>query len=242
MLSTGTDCSVKLTASIKDCACCGAKTASGGWLNFMCHNLGANEALDPFTWNSIADNRGDDIKGDLYQWGRPMDGHEKRNSGTTSTLASDNAATAPAAVVGKFITTTNASYDWRSGGGVNTSRWGDGTQNENMDRAANDPCPTGWKVPSQKQWASIYTNKLTPNTWTWTGNGYKVGDALYLPAAGYRNYSNALLDNVGSDGYYWSSTVLSALSYHLHFSSSSVNPAGSNSRGYGFSVRCVQEN
>jgi hypothetical protein len=28
--------------------------------------------------------------GDLYQWGRGTDGHEKRNSQTTSTLSSSN--------------------------------------------------------------------------------------------------------------------------------------------------------
>lgn len=46
---TGTDKSVKLTAQIKDCNCCGAFVAAGVWKTFMCHNLGANQGLDPFT-------------------------------------------------------------------------------------------------------------------------------------------------------------------------------------------------
>ncbi len=62
---------------------CGAMTTSGTWLAFMCYNLGADESLDPFVWNN-------DIKGDLYQWGRPADDHEKRYSGTTTTLADSN--------------------------------------------------------------------------------------------------------------------------------------------------------
>ena len=215
---------------------CGAKTTSGTWLKFMCHNLGADESLDPFVYNA-------NILGDLYQWGRPKDGHEKRGSGTTSSLASSNTPGNS-----NFIKAPNSPYDWRSGGG-NTSRWGDGTQNENMPKAANDPCPAGWKVPSQKQWQSIFKSSgngapgtATANTWTWTGNGYKVGDALYLPAGGYRYSSDASLLNVGGYGYYWSSTVYDGTySYFLGFLSSAVNPAYNGSRAYGRSVRCVSE-
>ncbi len=237
---TGTDHAVKLTVSIKDCVCCGAKTASG-WLTFMCHNLGADESLDPFAWNSIANNRGDDIKGDLYQWGRPSDGHEKRNSARTSTLADSNIPGH-----GDFIYINNvAPNDWRSGG-ENNDRWGDGTtfgDNTNMIKAANDPCPEGWKIPSQKQWASIYTSASIPNTWTWTGNGYQVGHVLYLPAAGSRRYTNGGLRDVGLNGLYSSSTVNATYSSILRFTSSSVSTNYSTiPRAEGLSVRCVQEN
>ncbi|MDP5201172.1 hypothetical protein [Flavobacterium sp. DG2-3] len=46
---TGTDKTVKLTAKIKDCACCGALISATKWKEFMCHNLGADQSLDPFT-------------------------------------------------------------------------------------------------------------------------------------------------------------------------------------------------
>ena len=36
--------------TIQDCSCCGAfLNAQGDWLEFMCHNLGADTSLDPFT-------------------------------------------------------------------------------------------------------------------------------------------------------------------------------------------------
>lgn len=208
------------------------------WLQWQCFNLGADTSLDPFTYVSKGVTVGYDIKGDLYQWGRPKDEHQIRTSATTTTLSNSNT---PGHA--NFIISTSSPSDWLSGGS-NTSRWGDGTTNENMAKAANDPCPAGWKVPSYKQWASIYTNTTatTPNTWTWTTSGYKVGDALFLPAAGSRGHGTAsTVNGVGSSSYYWSSTVTSIYSYHLYFRSDSVLPAYSSNRAYGFSVRCVSE-
>ncbi len=229
----GTDAAVKLNLTLGDCACCGAATTTGSWLTFMCHNLGADESLDPYTYVSNGDRFGNDIKGDLYQWGRPKDGHQLRASYATVTLATN---TIPGH--SNFIINDSAPYDWHSGSG-GTSRWGDGTTNENMDKAVNDPCPAGWKVPSQKQWASIYANAVTPNTWTWTGNGYKIGDALYLPAAGSRNVIDGSVILVGSSGVYWTSN--SSSPSVLSFNSSSVFPANNYPKANGFSVRCVAE-
>jgi len=239
----GTEKKLQLNLTLQDCACCGAKTTGGGWLTFMCHNLGADESLDPFTYKSNGDAVDTDIKGSLYQWGRPTDGHEKRGSTAITTLATSNT---PGHA--NFIRASSSPYDWRSGGG-NTSRWGDGTTGENQSKAANDPCPAGWKVPSQKQWQSIYKasgagapSAATANTWSWKNSGFMIGDALYLPASGYRNFSSASLYYVGINGYYWSSTVTSTASCNLNFSSSTVGPANYDSHAYGFSVRCVAEN
>lgn len=59
-----------------------------------------------------------------------------------------------------------------------------------------------------------------------------------FPYAG--NVNDSALNNVGSNGRYWSRTANSTLgAYRLYFTSTGVNPASSNSRYYGFSVRCV---
>jgi len=62
-----------------------------------------------------------------------------------------------------------------------------------------------------------------------------------LPAAGYRHRNTAALNNVGTRGYYWSSTVNGNNSYNLYFTSTNVNPANNDNRANGFSVRCVAE-
>jgi uncharacterized protein (TIGR02145 family) len=221
---------------------CGAKNTSGTFLSFACFNLGATPLGNPLIYQSGA------INGNLYQWGRPTDGHQLRTSGTIATLATNNTATLPIEVTGKFITTEQ---DWRS---VQTNTlWGDGTTGANPVKAANDPCPSGFKVPSQAQWGSIFAggviqgapNLATANVWTWTGNGYTVGSSLFLPAAGCRNYDstsgNVILSDLGTFGYYWSSTVSSASAYDLAFTNGFVAPGYTGIRGYGVSVRCISQ-
>lgn len=68
-----------------------------------------------------------------------------------------------------------------------------------------------------------------------------MAEALLLPPAGVRNYSNADVYDVGSNGYYWSSTPYNAnLANYLNFSSSNILPQGRNYRAYGSSVRCFR--
>ena len=65
------------------------------------------------------------------------------------------------------------------------------------------------------------------------------GNSIFFPASGYR-YGTGL-DNRGSYGYYWSSSLYSQTSgYLLYFHASAVNPANYGDRFYGFSVRAVQ--
>ncbi|MFW5766994.1 MAG: hypothetical protein ACOCXO_01375 [Bacteroidota bacterium] len=58
--------------------------------------------------------------------------------------------------------------------------------------------------------------------------------------AGNRNNSNGSLNNVGSNGNYWSSTVSSTNSRNLNFNSSNAN-MNSNNRANGNSVRCLKD-
>lgn len=63
---------------------------------------------------------------------------------------------------------------------------------------------------------------------------------VLLPMAGNRNNSNGTLNNVGSNGYYWSSTVNGINAYNLNFNSSNAN-MNSNNRGFGYAVRCIKD-
>ena len=63
---------------------------------------------------------------------------------------------------------------------------------------------------------------------------------VFLPIAGDR--LGTLINDVGSSGYYWSSTVKSDVwAYYLSISSGNVNPQAYGVRCFGFSVRLVSE-
>jgi uncharacterized protein (TIGR02145 family) len=245
------DRAIKIRAQIQDCIFPGAYTSSGGWLTFMPYNLGADpnystpEAQMGYPPQDIYDPT---VYGDLYQWGRPTDGHEKRNSDVTADLADSNTPGHS-----DFIKAPDNPYDWRNGSG-NTDRWTD------SGKAANDPCPNGYRVPSIAQWQSIFNDKSgddafsygevsNANTWYWqttNGNiktlGASNGGSLFLPAAGERGYTNGSMDGAGSYGCYWSSTVHSSTyAYYLVFTSSDVYFLSSLIRAYGLCVRCVAE-
>jgi uncharacterized protein (TIGR02145 family) len=247
-----------VTSNIAEVAAgCGARTSDGGWLKFMCHNLGAlsltaNQSLDEitFAFSSAADKaKDDDAKGWLFQWGRAADGHQSRSSvavGGPVTLS--NAAQTPSGEnTNKFVTNgANATfYDWRA------------PQYDYLWRNWNDsrfPCPAGWKVPSSSDWGAIYRSgstygtpeQATANTWVWKNSGYVicpdgVTATLFLSAAGVRDRSSAALNNVGTVGYYWSRTPASSGAYYLLFNSSRVSPETGDGRTGGHTVRCVAE-
>jgi len=60
-----------------------------------------------------------------------------------------------------------------------------------------------------------------------------------LLLAGNRNNSNGSLNNVGTNGNYWSSTVSGTNSRNLNFNSSNAN-MNDNNRANGLAVRCLK--
>jgi len=109
---------------------------------------------------------------------------------------------------------------------------------------ANDPCPAGWRVPTNVELGSLIS---ADRKWTTLNgvNGCMFGSDepfLFLPAVGSRNPNNGNLNSeVGMIGYYWSSNISGIYACRLVFGNRFVNFNNSLSRAYGFSVRCVAE-
>jgi len=309
---------------------CGAKDLNGEWLSFMCFNLGAtrhtiyNQQNTSILFSNPVGN--DHIKvaneealyGDLYQWGRIGDGHEKTNKvpvgnmgGATATdnvIAWNTSSTPvyadgnilgatqryPAQQVaigspyyGKFIGTLAVNdYNWYAGSSAQSlavdQLWRQGAF------PPNDPCQkimadgltystfypttssstaggasgTGWRLPSQNEWASLYRGGTfsgsrviaLANTWDWyelsssdmegaKGMSVKpdgVTTTLFLPANGYRNPATMRLTGHGLYGGYWSASAVGSSAYSLLFSPGTINSASTNGRGYGFGLRCIK--
>ena len=164
--------------------------------------------------------------GDLYQWGRDTDGHEKRNSGTTTTLSSTNTPGH-----GNFIINDGGmdSYsDWRSP--HNDDLW----QGVN---GINNPCPNGYRVPTSAEW------NAERESWSSNNAAGAFGSVLRLPIAHYRNNLGGI-SYTESYGYYWSNSSYSnawdTYSWGLIFDNSSAF-IYYYSRIFGFSIRCIKD-
>ena len=182
---------------------------------WMDRNLGASQVATSSTdANSY---------GDLYQSGRKSDGHQYRNSATTSTLSSSDQPGH-----GNFILTTSLPYDWRSP--ENTNLW----QGVN---GVNNPCPSLYRLPTETELDA------ERSSWISQDAAGAFASPLKLPVAGYRNYrvvDAGSLSHVGSVGDYWSSTLSGTASRDLDFSSSNAN-MHTDVRAYGESVRCIKD-
>ena len=178
---------------------------------WMDRNLGASQVATSST----------DVNayGDLYQWGRKSDGHQCRNSATSSTLSSSDQPTH-----GNFILAPNSPYNWRS------------TENNNLWQGVNgvnNPCPIGYRIPSDAE--------LNAERFSWSSNN-SVGaftSPLKFTLSGRRNNNNGLLSTVGTNGYYWNNLVNGSSARSLGISNTNANMY-TYYRSYGLSVRCIK--
>ncbi len=235
--NNGTDRQIKITASVKDCACCGAFVASGVWKEFMCHNLGAVQSADPFalSWQ---------LNGNYYQWGR--------NPSCFGIDGTDAANPCSSPVYGAAAPWGNTTANDNAGAisGWNTTAAGAGAWLDGA-KTANDPCPAGFRLPTRAQWEGVrnsslnsitYTGSFTQGTTNYT-SAMRVGQTLLLPAAGIRDTvtgSLGTLSGRGDMGRYWSSAQSGNNAWLIHIASFSSNMQTRHTSN-GFSVRCVAD-
>jgi len=201
------------------------------WLS---NNLGAdytNMSSSSFSPNGQATAYNDyHAYGSLFQWGRNSDGHElitwtsstagTVKYGTTSTLSSTDT---PSHAL--FIISTASPYDWRS------------PQNDNLWQGVsgtNNPCPDGFRVPTDAELTALVTAAGITNYTT------AASSSLKFSAAGDRYYRTGTLNYAGTIGHYRSSSVSGTIVNVRLFSSGDTSTGGQN-RGFGCTVRCLKD-
>jgi uncharacterized protein (TIGR02145 family) len=207
---------------------CGAFVAAGEWKAFKCHNLGADESADPFTpsWK---------LNGNYYQWGR------------NTNITSDSPRYGAAGPTGPDSGEANSGSisDWSTTDADNGA-WVDSI------KTINDPCPTGFRVPTKAQWDAVINTSLNTVSygtgWGSSPTNYAAGlrigsgtSGLFLPAAGLRYSSDGTLYSRGEYGYYWSCTENGSNAWRLFLSNGFASTSSLYSRTDGLSVRCVAE-
>jgi uncharacterized protein (TIGR02145 family) len=223
-----------LEIRVEDGTCvCPAKISATKWLNFMCHNLGGEDILSSSQLITRAHH------GNWYRFGAASFSMENVADNDDYNDASDWSSK-------PVFSTTYVDWPVTGTGGVG------------------NPCPAGWRLPDIDELAGVINfsrpnssssfQYVTPdnNTLAWLGTWsttdsdktnfsafLKVGDHLYLPAAGYRTHDKGQLINRAFSGQYWSSTFeTSVFPSNINFQKNTRGENGHDTR-HGLSVRCV---
>ena len=167
--------------------------------------------------------------GDLYQWGRGADGHEKRDSPLVSErrdFSSSDLSSSDQPGHGNFILSSrDYNHDWRN------------PKNDNLWQGVNginNPCPDGYRLPTEAEW------NAERQSWSSNNASGAFASPLKLTVAGERETSFGDFVSVGSAGNYWSSTVFGTAARRLGFTNSNAG-ISSRTRAYGLSVRCIMD-
>ncbi|MEY3053207.1 MAG: hypothetical protein RLY31_2992 [Bacteroidota bacterium] len=212
---------------------CGALVDTNEWREFICHNLAsADTTANPLqpSW---------EINGGYWQWGRK--GPDPAQGLYTNTPNFAHGPTGP----GASQAIEDPISSWSQFDAPDSS-WQDGT------KTLNDPCPAGFRVPTEAQWQGIVNNNMRSIIGTWSSTnlnytnysaGSFFGPAMMLPAARNRGFIDGALFFRGGYGYYCSSTAVGyATNYAWDLSfGSGFAIRTNNRRSSGFSVRCAAE-
>ena len=186
---------------------------------WMDRNLGASR---------VAEGKGDTLAyGGYYQWGRFGDGHQCRNSDTTTILATTPIPNEGNAWDGKFIIEGRRGRSWLENQ--------IGTLWEGVD-AVNNPCPEGFRLPTETEWE----NEVL--TWSPPNFDGAFNSPLKLPMPGRRSSINGQIVFPGIDAGYWVSSINGETTGYMYiFSGNALIDPDPNAKPWGRSVRCIKD-
>jgi len=157
--------------------------------------------------------------GDLYQWGRKADGHQIVTFTNSTTGTATYGTTTEQSDDPTDHLFVKGSADWR--GHSSDTLWDD-----SVSGGVNNVCPLGYRIPTQAEFEDVGIT-----------NGQDAFDKMRLVYAGMRVQSSGNLIQIGTNGYYWTSTASGTSATRFRINDGSFS---SQSKARGRSVRCIK--
>ncbi|MDL2243285.1 hypothetical protein LJB84_00365 [Bacteroidales bacterium OttesenSCG-928-J19] len=197
--------------TIKDCNCCGAYLNDGVWLNFMCHNLGADYSLDPLT-------PAKGLHGAKYKYGTKTPAATMAEDQASASIS--NWTTRTTAGTAPWLTVNNPCPNgWRV--------WNNTEAAQIINKKNNIQTKSGATT-----WVS---------TTTTYDQGIYFGSHLYLPAAGGRQSSSGAMSSYTRYYHMYWLDGPAGVRHFLYGANGNFSSGNAVAWDYGFSVRCVAE-
>ncbi|RNA61549.1 hypothetical protein D1631_06195 [Chryseobacterium nematophagum] len=217
--------------------CTLTRIVESGYTVVMC---GSSQAWYRFNMGANAtldvDVPSQDIVGGYYQWGRRAHVADAYNLGAIS--------------------------GWNTSDSIPDNSWNLGTEGSPIKDELNDPCPTGYRVPTATEFQTLLSNNVESRIGTWSSGVDdftnfsaavvftcpSTGKKITFPAAGYRaTHEHPGIEGrvvgLGSAAMYFTSSPFNAYAYSL------FQPTGSTSsnifhalfRSNASPIRCISE-
>ena len=165
-----------------------------------------------------------DSYGFKYQWGRGTDGHQFQNSPTTTTQSTGDNPGNPNFVI------QGSNGNWRSA--ENSSLWAGVS-------GTNNPCPSGWRIPTKAEWYLFMRNNSGNDNLTLRESS-AIGSVLKLPQSQARHRNSGSFGTTDTNQMYWLNNSTDGGAWSINFYSGGWGEGGAGANAYGAAVRCIK--